>query len=125
MMLLPRMAVNFVYKCILFPSVIYGASLVLPSYLLFSSWVAIAVLSGVYVLIGVFADETILPLLGISTATMQGTLFMTGFTWLFPYLYPGNDVKMGGAVLIGVTLGCVEFAMHLWIRKQQEVRARI
>jgi hypothetical protein len=124
MMLLPRMAVNSIYKCITFPTVIYGASRILPSYLLFSSWIAVAVLSGIFILIGVFADETILPLLGISTATIQGSLFMIGFTWIFPYLYPGNDVKLGGAVFIGVVLGCVEFAMHLWIRKQQDVRAR-
>jgi hypothetical protein len=115
-----RMAINFIYKIILFPTIIIGAGTLLPSQISYTSWVPPVPLSGLFILIGLVADETILPMFGNERATIQGTLFMTGATWALPYFYPGNDITLPGAAAIGLSLGVVEYGMHGWILKQRK-----
>ncbi|WP_134702714.1 hypothetical protein [Ammoniphilus sp. YIM 78166] len=115
-----RMAINFMYKIILFPTIIFGAGALLPSQIHYSSWIPPLLLSGFFILIGLFADETILPMFGNEKATIQGALFMTGATWVLPFLVPGNGVTLLGAAATGLSLGMVEYGMHGWLLKQRK-----
>ncbi|RXT02874.1 DUF2512 family protein [Ammoniphilus sp. CFH 90114] len=116
-----RVTINLLYKILLFPSVIYGAEQILPTQLQYSSWVPAAVLSTLFIFIGVVADETILPLFGNELATIQGSLFMTATTWMLPFIHPGNVITLPGAAAIGISLGIIEYAMHGWIVKQRRL----
>lgn len=115
-----RMAINFIYKIVLFPTIIFGASALLPSQIHYSSWIPPLLLSGLFILMGLFADETILPMFGNEKATIQGTFFMTGATWAVPFFLPGNGITFLGAAATGLTLGMVEYGMHGWILKQRK-----
>jgi len=110
-----RMGTNLMYKLILFPTIIFGAEALLPSQIQYSSWIPPFLLSTLFILIGLFADETMLPMFGNERATIQGTLFMTGATWALPFIYPGNHITLLGAAATGISLGIAEYGMHAWL----------
>ncbi|MEW9671362.1 DUF2512 family protein [Ammoniphilus sp. 3BR4] len=119
-----RVTVNLIYKLLLFPTILFGAAIILPTEIQYSSWVPAAFLSTLYILMGLVADETILPMFGNTKATIQGSFFMTAVTWLLPFVYPGNLVTLPGAAAVGISLGIVEYGMHGWILKQRELHRR-
>lgn len=120
-----RMTINLIYKLLLFPTILYGAAYILPTEIRYSSWVPAAFLSTLFILIGLVADETILPMFGNTKATIQGSLFMTAVTWLLPFVYPGYLATLPGAAAVGIALGIVEYGMHGWILRQRQLYKRM
>lgn len=121
MPLFARVAVNFIYKLLVFPTIIYGCSILFPEFIFFGSGIVIFYLAGLFLLIGVVADETILPLFGNVKSTLQGFVFMTGVIWLVPFLFQPTYVSWTGALIVGSMLGLAELMMHQWILQQRAV----
>lgn len=115
-----RMSVNFVYKLVVFPSIIFLSSFLFPYWISFQNLLPIVSLSGLFLLIGIIADETILPLFGNIKSTLQGFLFMTAVVWLSGWVFPSATVHVWGALIAGTMLGIAELLMHQWILKQRE-----
>ncbi|MGD8191289.1 DUF2512 family protein [Brevibacillus ginsengisoli] len=121
MPLFARVAVNFLYKLIVFPSILYGGTLLFPEYVFWGSWLVIACLAGLFLVIGLVADETILPLFGNVKSTVMGFVFMTGVIWLVPLLFQPTCVTLMGALIVGGMLGLAELIMHQWILQQRKI----
>ncbi len=120
MPLFARVAVNFVYKLLVFPAILYGGSRLFPDLVWFGSPLPMLSLAGLFLLIGLVADETILPLFGNVKSTIQGFVFMTAVLWGSPYLFSDVSVSFLGAFLLGLMLGLAELLMHQWILKQRK-----
>lgn len=119
MPLMVRLLINFLYKLILFPALIYSFSKWVPQLISFPSLQPVILLSWLFIAIGLVADETILPWLGNLPATSQGFLFMSAAIWASSFFYPGAYVAVSGALLLGLALGAAEYVMHGWILKQR------
>ncbi|MGC5327652.1 DUF2512 family protein [Brevibacillus sp. SYSU BS000544] len=123
MPLYARMGINFVYKLIVFPSILYLANLMFSQWISFQSSLPVISLSGLFLLIGIVADETILPRFGILSSTFQGFLFMTTVIWVSKWIFSSVSVTFSGALITGLMLGVVELLMHKWILKQRKKAA--
>jgi hypothetical protein len=120
MTLLQRAGVNLVYKLLVFPAFIWGFAALFPGLIRFTSvWQPVAI-SGLFILIGLIADETILPRMGNLPATSQGFLFMAAVLWASQFLFSGSRITGTGALALGLLLGMAELCMHHWILKQRE-----
>lgn len=115
-----RMGINFVYKVVFFPAILFALARWAPQAIAFESWWPIAVISALFVCVGVVADELILPVFGNMKATSQGFVFMSVVLWLAPYVFAGVRVTAGGALLAGLVLSLAEFGMHGWILQQRQ-----
>jgi len=118
MFFIGRTAANFLYKAVFFPAILTGISTAFPGWIQFSSWVPVAALSGLFLVVGLAADETILPLFGNVKATAQGFLFMFAMIWLAPLVFPGVYVHFAGALLSAGVLSMAELLMHRWLLRQ-------
>lgn len=116
MPLLWRALINYIYKTILFPAIIKSLTLRYPSKLLLSRRSIIS-LSRLFISIGLIADETVLPRFGNLKATLQGSIFMSGTSWLSQLIDHRNRVTWKGALLLGAIMGLCELPMHAWILK--------
>lgn len=112
-----RVGFNFIYKILIFPSVLLVLSKCFPDSIRFSSRRFVWSLTGLFIAIGLIADETVLPRCGNLKATLQGSVFMSVTTWFSQFLNCKNRIKWNGAVLIGIILGLCELPMHSWILK--------
>lgn len=121
MPLFSRVAMNLLYKLFLFPITLSGFSVLFPSLLHFSSWLQILAIAGLFIVIGLIADETILPKFGKLKATAQGSVFMTVVIWLSQFLFSASLITIPGAILLGLLLGMIEWLMHGWILKQRKI----
>ncbi|NGQ94195.1 DUF2512 family protein [Brevibacillus sp. SYP-B805] len=120
MTLLQRAGVNLGYKLLVFPALIWGFAALFPGLIRFATvWQPIAI-SGLFILTGLIADETILPRAGNLPATFQGFLFMTAVLWASQFLFSGSRVTGMGALALGLLLGMAELCMHRWILQQRE-----
>jgi hypothetical protein len=117
--LLQRTGVNLVYKLLVFPGVIYGFSRLFPGLVFFHTFWPVLIISGLFIAIGLVADETILPRLGNLPATAQGFLFMAAVIWGSQYLFDPSRVTIPGSFLLALLLGIAEYVMHAWILKQR------
>jgi hypothetical protein len=121
MPLFSRVAINLLYKLFLFPVTLSGFSVLFPSLLHFSSWLQILSIAGLFIMIGLIADETILPKFGNIKATAQGSIFMSVVIWLSQFLFPTSLITIPGAIQLGLLLGMIEWLMHGWILKQRKI----
>ncbi len=119
MPLMVRVLCNFLYKLIVFPVLIYFFPKWVPQLIIFPSLQPVILLSGLFIAIGLVADETILPWQGNLPATSQGFLFMSAAIWASSFFFPGADATVLGALLIGLALGISEYFMHDWLLKQR------
>lgn len=115
-----RVGFNFIYKILVFPSLLFALARRFPSIIRFSSRQFIWLLSSLFIAIGLIADETVLPKNGNLKATLQGSVFMSGITWLSQFLFRINCITWQGATLIGIILGLFELPMHVWILKNRK-----
>lgn len=120
MSILWRVCFNFVYKVLIFPTVLFGISTYCSRIVSFRSKKSRIALTSLFVVIGVVADETILPRYGNIKSTIQGSIFISVVTWLSQILFRRNHVTWCGAILIGVVLGICELPMHAWILKNHK-----
>lgn len=116
-----RVCFNFIYKMLIFPMAIHKVSQRDPRQLFFSSRKSMFSLAGLFILIGLIADETVLPRFGNIKSTLQGSIFMSGTTWLSQFLFRGNRTTWKGALLLGGVLGLCELPMHAWLLKKRKL----
>lgn len=118
-----RMLINTIYKLIFFPGVLYFLSVVMPGQLRFAGvfhWLAVSLL---LLVIGIVADEVVLPLFGVSISTMQGAFAIILIIYLSGFVFPRSMIALPGAIIAGISLSVVEFIMHYFIREQQKKEA--
>jgi hypothetical protein len=118
--MIKRTFLNFFYKIFLFPGVLYFLWIAFPGQLSFSSvkhWLDV---SFVLIIIGLIADEVVLGMYGIHSATLQGAVAIGGIVYLSGWLFSGSHITIWGGILAGASLGIVEFIMHRYIRKDQK-----
>ena len=100
---------NFLFKVILFPLIIYLAT--------FSNFVALPplillVLSTFLIIIGIIAEPIVLPVFGNLISTLMGTFFIIFSLWITPVLTGRGYFKLEAAIVVGVILGIIEFTLH-------------
>ncbi|WCK53753.1 hypothetical protein PP175_20895 [Aneurinibacillus sp. Ricciae_BoGa-3] len=110
-----RMVVNTLYKLVFFPAVLVGMSASMPGILSFSGVLHLAFVCILLTIIGVLADETILPLFGVETSTIQGAGAIMAILYLSGILFPGSNISVSGAVFAGAALGIIERVAHHFV----------
>lgn len=115
-----RFLFNFLYKLILFPFTLYLVSRLLPSQVQFASTNHLLDVSLLLLIIGLIADEIVLGMYGIYTATVQGAVAMTTIIYLSGLLFTGSQISFTGSIVCGVVLGLVELLMHGYVRQDQK-----
>jgi hypothetical protein len=118
--MIKRTFLNFFYKVLLFPGVLYLLWITFPGQLSFSSvnhWLDV---SFVLIIIGLIADEVVLGMYGIHSATLQGALAIGAIVYASGWLFPESHITVWGGILAGASLGVVELIMHRYIRRDQK-----
>lgn len=107
-----RMMINFLFKVIYFPLILFSYPELFPLSAVYSSWKVPLLLSLFFIGIGLVADETVLPIFGLVKSTIQGTSFMIAVIWSVQFLFVGTTISIGSAIIMGLFIGIGEFFMH-------------
>ncbi|MDR6225746.1 DUF2512 family protein [Desmospora profundinema] len=110
---------NWLLKVVMYASVIHGAHLLVEGFH-YSDVLAPTLIVLFLATVGHFADQWILPRLGNPLSSVAGASFITGTVWGGQFLFPGSFVPIPAAVVIGMTLGVVEYRMHRDILKHRQ-----
>lgn len=115
-----RLVFNFVYKLLLFPTMLYLVSYLLPGQVKFAHTHHLLDVSFVLLMIGLVADEVLLGMYGIYHATFQGSIAITVIVYFSGFLFAGSRITFTGSIVCGAVLGLVELIMHGYLRRNQK-----
>jgi hypothetical protein len=118
-----RMLVNTLYKLIFFPTVLLGMSATMPGVLTFSGIVHLASVCILLTIIGVLADEIVLPLFGVETSTIEGAGAIMAILYLSGLVFSGSHITIPGAVFAGAALGIIERVAHHFVTLHRKATA--
>lgn len=110
--ILNRMKINFLFKVLYFPLILFSFPKLFPVGVVYSSWMVPLLLSLFFIGIGLVADEIVLPRFGLVSSTLQGAAFMIVVIWFVQFLFVGTAISVPGAILMGLSIGIGEFFMH-------------
>ncbi|SFS31135.1 DUF2512 family protein [Marininema halotolerans] len=107
---------NWLLKTIMYGTVLFAISVFTDSISYRSIW-SPAVIVLFFATVGHYADEWVLPRLGNFPSAVLGGCFMIGVIYIAQWILPGWTISVGGALLVGVLLGIVEYRMHMDLLK--------